>query len=86
MGTVALLPAETGIGVLCLLNESGDTRVQWNRNNQGEVNAAKAEFNRLKAAGHLAYLVDSSGRKREVVDTFDPTAERLVLIPPSVGG
>jgi hypothetical protein len=73
-------------GSMCILDESGDSRMQWDRNNPEQVAAAQARFDELKAKRYLAYKVDAKGGQGEVIDKFDPSAERIILHAPMVGG
>lgn len=69
-----------------VMDESGDTRLQWNPKNQAEVDAARRRFDDLKRRGYLAYKVDRRGGQGEVLDAFDPTAQRIIMAPQMVGG
>lgn len=71
---------------LHVLDHTGDTRTLWNPENQAEVDAAKETFTRLKKKGYLAYSVDESGERGEVIREFDPTAGRIIMAPQLVGG
>lgn len=71
---------------LCVLDHTGDSRIQWDRRNSDEIAVARSRFNELRAKGYLAYRVNRSGNQGEVLDTFDPTAERIILHAPMVGG
>lgn len=71
---------------LYILDPTGDTRLQWSKNNPDEVAYARERFNELKAKRYLAYRVDRKGKQGEVIHEFDPAAERIVLSPPLVGG
>jgi hypothetical protein len=77
---------EFGQGTLCILDESGDSRIQWDRNNPEQVAAAQSRFNELRAKRYLAYKVDAKGGQGEVIDKFDPSAERIILHAPMIGG
>jgi hypothetical protein len=74
--------AEDATGTLNILDESGDSRIQWNKDNPEQVAAAKARFDELKAKGYLAYDASTN----EVMQSFDPGAERLILHQRMVGG
>lgn len=71
---------------LFTMDESGDTRLQWNKGNRTEVTAAKARFDMLKARGYLAYRVNATGGQGEVLDEFDASAQRIIMVPQMVGG
>lgn len=72
-------------GELCILDRTGDTRHTWDSTKPEEVKAAREVFDRLRKT-HLAYRVNRDGDKGEVIDRFDPTAERMILAPQMVGG
>lgn len=71
---------------LVILDDTGDTKVLWDQAQTAEVSAARAMFQKLKAEGYLAYRVDRTGEKAEVLHEFDPTAEKVILSPPMRGG
>jgi len=74
------------IGILNIIDDSGDSRMQWDRNNPEQVVAARTRFDELRAQHYLAYRVDASGKQGEVIDKFDPKAERIILHQRMVGG
>ena len=82
MGTMLDLCLST----LSILDENGDSRIQWDRNDPAQIAAARARFDELRARNYLAYKVDASGNQGEVIDKFDPKAERIVLHQQMVGG
>jgi hypothetical protein len=86
MEATPLIPTEPGLGILCILDGTGDTRIQWDKRNPAEVAHAKKRFDELKANGYLAYEVGRRGGQGEVMDVFDPSVERIILNAPMVGG
>ena len=80
------LVVEEGHGVLCLLDESGDSRMQWDKNDPAQVAKAEARFKELKAKGYMGYRVNKKGDMGEVLAAFDPSAERIIMHSPLVGG
>ena len=80
------LVVEEGHGVLCLLDESGDSRMQWDKNDPAQVAKAEARFKELKAKGYMGYSVNKKGDMGEVLAAFDPSAERIIMHSPLVGG
>ena len=77
---------EISRGSLCVLDDTGDSRIQWDPSNLEEVAKAEARFEELKAKRYLAYKVNAKGDRGEVIDKFDPTAERIILHSAMVGG
>lgn len=73
-------------GVITWPDATGDVKKSWNRNNPDEVEDARRSFNALKAKGFSAFRVDAAGVQNGVMREFDPDAERIVLIPPVIGG
>jgi hypothetical protein len=73
-------------GELCVLDKTGDTKLMWDSAVDDEVDAARRTFNDLKKKGYLAFSVTKKGDKGEVIKTFDPDAEKIIMAPPLVGG
>ena len=73
-------------GILCALDDTGDTRLQWDQNAPEEVVKAKARFDELKKKGYLAYSVNAKGDQGVVLKDFDPTAERIIMHSQMIGG
>ena len=78
--------AIAGKGVMAILDQTGDTKLIWDRNNEDEVENAKETFKRLTKKGHTAYLVKKDGEKGKVMTEFDPDAQAIVMAPRMVGG
>lgn len=77
---------EEGQAGIAVLDESGDTRMQWSKNNPAEVAKAETRFNELKKSGYMGYSVSKDGSMGEVLQAFDPTAERIIMHRQLVGG
>lgn len=75
-------------GFMAKMGEEGDTKVMWDKDNAVEVEAAKAQFETLtKKHKYLAFKAEGKdGKKGEQIRTFDPDVERIILVPPMVGG
>lgn len=74
-------------GVLRIADETGDTPMQWDRNDPEQVAKARAQFDRYtKELRHTAYTVTDNGKRNVVIHDFDPDAERIILMPQFVGG
>ena len=76
----------SGRHVLAILDKSGDTRIEWDPNNEDEVANAQRTFQEMKKRGFVAYAVRRRDQRGEVVREFDPSAEKLILAMPHVGG
>lgn len=77
-------------GVMAALDTTGDTKTIWDRTKPDEVDAARATFDRLKKKGYTGYNVKAGkgqeGEKGTIMHSFDPDAERMIMVPPMVGG
>ena len=73
-------------GIMYEQNRTGDTRVEWDKDNADEVEIARKAFNAAKKKGRLVYKTRSDGSRAEVLHEFDPNAERIVTSPPLAGG
>lgn len=68
------------------LDNSGDTRVEWDKDKPDEVEIARKAFATAKKKGKLIYKTRGDGSKAEQLHEFDPAAERIVASPALVGG
>ena len=81
------------MGKLHVLAESGDLQVEWDAEaaatGDPEAQAAIAEAERIlaeaQAQGATAFAV-REGKPAKVLETFDPTEEKIVVVPRIVGG
>lgn len=81
------------MGMLRIMSRKGDERVAWDLNkveaSDPEATAAIREaeriFNQERARGATAFKVES-GKPVERMETFDRTAEQIVMVPRVVGG
>lgn len=73
-------------GEMIVLDETGDTKLIWDCEKQDEVDAAKKMFSDMKKKGYIAYKVDRKGDKGEIMDSFDPEAEKIIMAPQMKGG
>jgi hypothetical protein len=69
------------------LDRTGDQRVMWDSSSTDEVDAARETFKRLTKAGYMAYRAEGKkGEQGEQIRSFDPDAERIILVKPHQGG
>jgi len=74
-------------GIMSEMNSTGDTKVQWNKDSPDEVDNARASFERLTKNGKFtAFRMDKDGRQGGKMTSFDPKAERIILVPQYQGG
>jgi len=84
---------ECTMSVLHLLSKEGDVKVEWDPKlaeiGDPEALAAIAEAERIladaRAKGATAFMV-KDGQPAQVMEAFDETAERIVVVPRVVGG
>lgn len=72
--------------VLKILNEKGDERIVWDKENGPEAMEAKKKFNEYLDKGYKAYSVDHAGNKKMRIEEFDVDAEEILMIPETVRG
>lgn len=73
-------------GLLCAMDDTGDSRIQWERSDPLQVEKARLRFDELKKKGYMAYSVNSKGDQGVVLGDFDPTAERIIMHSQMIGG
>lgn len=81
------------MGMLRVMSRRGDDRIVWDSSkvetNDPEAVAAIREaeriFNEERKRGATAFRVES-GKTVERIDSFDRTAEQIVIVPRVVGG
>jgi hypothetical protein len=74
-------------GEIAIMDGTGDTKVIWSRDNADEVEMARKQFNEFKKKKFAAFsVVGKDGAKGTQIDEFDPNAERIIFVPPMVGG
>jgi hypothetical protein len=73
------------MGVLRVLDRRGDTEYRWG-DDPAEIAAAKAIFDELLGAGRMAITPERNGKPAELIKSFNPEQEEVVIIPRMVGG
>jgi hypothetical protein len=71
---------------MAVMDETGDTKLIWDEDNEDEVSAARTMFNSLKKKGYAGYSVDKKGDKGTLLTEFDPSAEKIIMAPQMKGG
>jgi hypothetical protein len=72
---------------MSVIDFSGDSKLMWDSDNPVEVKAAREHFDSLLSKQYLAFKVEGKeGLKGEQIRKFDPTSERLIMVPRMVGG
>lgn len=77
------------MGEMRVMGQRGDTKVEWDPENEEEVEAARKHFARLVekgGRGFRAFAVARAGQRGEPIDEFDPEVGQIILVPPMAGG
>jgi len=72
--------------VMKILDDSGDTRVKWTKENGKQALNAKNKFLKLIEDGYTAFSVNSSGKKKNKITEFDVDAQEIIMVPPTARG
>lgn len=74
------------MGEMRILGKEGDLKQIWDSANAEEVEVARDLFEKMTKKGFTAFRVGSKGAKTTIMETFDPDAEKMILVPKVVGG
>lgn len=66
-------------GLMRILDESGDSRLLWDRRKPDEVKEAFAKFKELTGKGYKGFLVRSDGSKGSRLDEFDALLGEILM-------
>jgi hypothetical protein len=73
-------------GTMNTLDRSGHTSISWDADNPDEVRTARAVFDEMREKGYRAFTVGRRGERGSRLDSFDPRAEEIMLVPQLQGG
>ena len=81
------------MGMLRIMSRKGDERIVWDNNKASTndlealsaIREAERIFNEERARGATAFKVEP-GKPVERLETFDRTADQIVMVPRVVGG
>ncbi|MGH2620332.1 MAG: hypothetical protein ACRDHG_07150 [Anaerolineales bacterium] len=75
------------MGAMNVLGREGDWKLEWDPKNKLEVEQVRKTFeHNVRDKGFAAFRIDEKGKRREQIHSFEPEAERIVLVPPITGG
>lgn len=75
------------MGRMATMTEEGDVKVEWEPGKHQEEEAARSTFdNMTQNKGYAAFRTDARGQRGQQIREFDPSAERILLVPPMQGG
>ena len=73
------------MGIMRIQDKTGDTEVMWDTASPASVKIAEKIFAGLMAKNHMAYKTDAKGGG-EVIKSFDPTVDEIIVAVPLIGG
>jgi hypothetical protein len=65
---------------------AGDLKVIWSKDNADEVEAAEEQFDSLIKKGFTAFQVDKNGEAGKKITKFNPSSEKIIMVPQIMGG
>ena len=75
------------MGVMQIMSaKDGHKNEVWDPNIKAEVATAKDTVDKLRNKGYIAFKVDKSGEKAEIMKDFDPLAGKMIMSPAPAGG
>lgn len=72
--------------VMQTMDSTGDTKYEFDPDNEAELEMARATFNRMKKKGFAAFKLRKWKDRGERLDKFDPKVRRILFVPPMSGG
>jgi hypothetical protein len=69
-----------------ILDYTGDRTLTWDPSTGEGVESARAAFNAKRKDGYWGYALTGPEHQAEVIKTFDPLADHIVVRPQLVGG
>jgi hypothetical protein len=74
------------IGKMHVMDQTGHTTISWDSDVPIEVRMAKESFEKLTKEGYQAFSVGEDDEQGERLRTFDPHAEKIMMVPQLRGG
>jgi len=85
-GHMTILEERFKENIMKVLNEKGDEKITWTKENGRQAKKAKEQFESLLAKKYTAFSADTQGKKRAQITEFDVDAEVIIMIPPTAKG
>jgi hypothetical protein len=81
-------PKGATMGTMRILDQSGDTAVIWDLDDEATLRAAEEIFEREAAQAKMAFArpLGAPVEQAERIRSFDPTAEEIIWVRPIQGG
>lgn len=85
-GQITVLAEVTKENTMKILNDKGDEKITWTKENGKQAKKAKEKFQSLIDKDYKAFSVDAHGKKKTQITEFDVDAEVILMIPPTSRG
>lgn len=69
-----------------VLDVTGHSKHIWDSEVAAEVAAMRTVYDSLTAKGYKAFFVGKDGSEGKPMKSFDEDAEKMIMVPPLVGG
>jgi len=74
------------MSVMEIMDPSGHSKHIWDSESKDETKAARKLYDELTGKGYRAFHVKKGGEEGKRMDSFDPDAEKMIMVPPLRGG
>jgi len=85
-GQITILAGAIKESTMKILNDKGDEKITWTKENGRQAKKAKQRFLSLLDEKYTAFSVDAKGKKKSQITEFDVDAEVILMIPPTSRG
>jgi hypothetical protein len=85
-GQITVLAEKIKESTMKILNEKGDEKITWTKENGKQAKKAKEKFMSLLDKEYKAFSVGADGKKKAQITEFDVDAEVILMIPPTSRG
>lgn len=69
-----------------IMDSTGHSKHIWDASKADEVTAARELYNSLTKKGYRAFHVKKDGEEGKLMSGFDADSEKMIMVPPIVGG
>lgn len=74
------------MGEMEILGKKGKKRLTWDSQSKEKIAIAEMEFKKRLEQGFLAFHCTKNGSPGTQIHTFDPAENKIIILPPVVGG
>ena len=64
----------------------GHATIKWDPSSENDVEVAREAFDAARKRGHSIFVVGRFGKKGRRLDSFDPDAKQMMVVPHLSGG